>query len=108
MLTTKRTLTTRPRRPEAVHVFRVEPIEPYGWFVSLDGSPQTHLFALRDLALVYARARARMSLPSVVLAVAAGGKAEVHRTYTDPRAPEARSDQRRAAGAVSSISPPAA
>lgn len=108
MLPTKRTPTTRPHRPNVVYVFRVEPIAPYGWFVYLDGFPKTHFFAMKDLALIYARARAKATLPSVVLSVAADGKVEVHRTYTEPRAEEAHRDQRCAAGAPSRLVLPAA
>lgn len=95
MLPTKRTPTTRPYRPNVVYVFRVEPIAPYGWFVYLDGFPKTHFFAMKDLALIYARARAKATL-------------QVHRTYTEPRAEEAHRDQRCAAGAPSRLVLPAA
>ena len=70
------TLTMKTRRPNTIHVFRVEPAED-GWFVHLDGSPTRH-FWMKNLALSYARAQAKVTLPSVVVAATPDGKIEVH------------------------------
>ena len=64
-------------------IFRVEPAQPYGWMVYLDGFPKTHLFVDRSLALMYAREWAKANVPSVIHVAGSDGQLERNETYGD-------------------------
>jgi hypothetical protein len=78
------------RKRSALHVFRVESAQPYGWIVYLDGFPKTHLFVGRALALMYAREWAKANVPSVIQVAGSGGQLEREETYGDAKLPRPR------------------
>jgi hypothetical protein len=78
------------RKRSAVSVFRVEPAQPYGWMVYLDGFPKTHLFVDRSLALMYAREWAKANVPSVIQVAGSSGQLEREDTYGDGKPPRFR------------------
>jgi hypothetical protein len=77
--------TLRSHQSPAVHIFRVESAQPYGWIVYLDGFPETHFFASRSLAIRYARDWAERNAPSEIHVVGSSGLIEHRQTYASPR-----------------------
>jgi len=62
--------------------FRVESAEPYGWVVYLEGSPRTHFFMARTLALSIAKLWAQALPPSKVQLVDLSGRVTQEWTFT--------------------------
>jgi hypothetical protein len=62
--------------------FRVESAEPYGWVVYLEGTPRTHFFMARGLALSLAKLWAQALPPSKVQLVDLSGRVTQEWTFT--------------------------
>jgi hypothetical protein len=77
--------TKARRKRSAVSVFCVEPAQPYGWMVYLDGFPKTHLFVDRSLALMYGREWAKANAPSVIQVAGSDGQLERRESYGDAK-----------------------
>ena len=74
------TLPPSPPRRGTAHVVRVEPIVPRRWVAYLEGHRKVRVFAVKSLALVYARHLASARAECVMPAIADDGTVEANCT----------------------------